>query len=185
MDGVCCESACELPCYSCSLPGRYGQCFVEPAGVDLHGDCSLGNTCVATCDGAGNCIDATEAAMCVRPECVDEVTSLGPAFCQGPLLGCAVEERVNLDCTPYICAFTVGTCRESCTKNEHCANGFGCNVDGRCVPPPLPQYGGCNVTAPEGEGNTPWLVLAAAGALGLCRRPRRRPGSRHSTEYMQ
>jgi len=56
VDGVCCDSACDGTCVSCSQANRAGKCSPHTAGSDPQNQCGLGSgTCRSTCNGAGAC----------------------------------------------------------------------------------------------------------------------------------
>lgn len=59
IDGVCCETTCTRPCYSCAVPITRGTCAPIPAGDDYRNHCPYEDpsTCGrdGTCDGAGGC----------------------------------------------------------------------------------------------------------------------------------
>src|SRR5262249_2606580 len=65
VDGHCCASHCEQPCFSCETAGNEGRCLPAAAGTDpddeCAGDlvCARDGTCIAPRD-AGAPIDAGE-----------------------------------------------------------------------------------------------------------------------------
>ena len=56
-DGVCCDTACDKICESCSLKSSTGTCTAIPAKVDPDGEC-IGKepSCGGVCSGARQCI---------------------------------------------------------------------------------------------------------------------------------
>ncbi|MBM4354409.1 MAG: hypothetical protein FJ109_11540 [Deltaproteobacteria bacterium] len=51
VDGLCCSTACDGPCESCTLEGSEGACTPVAVGLDPDDECGL----CQTCDGAGGC----------------------------------------------------------------------------------------------------------------------------------
>ncbi len=70
-DGVCCDTACDSPCYACSLAGVFGTCKPIGAGqIDTAPVCAG----LSVCDGKGSCLAAagqpcTSPADCASGKC--------------------------------------------------------------------------------------------------------------------
>ena len=90
-----------------------------PYGCDADGI-----TCANSCTTDSDC---SQGAEC---EHFSGRCTTGPYTCsdQNHVRAASGTET---DCTPYACA--AGACREQCTQNNHCAPGYSCNIDGRCV----------------------------------------------------
>jgi hypothetical protein len=92
VDGVCCDTACDGACQSCSLTGKVGICSLVKNATDDA--CTGGSTCDATgaCrkDLAGRCSTNNE---CASGNCVDGVccATAACATCQA----CAVPETAR------------------------------------------------------------------------------------------
>jgi hypothetical protein len=130
-DGVCCMTACGLPCYACNLVSSPGTCGPEPAGTDSRNDCpaELASTCgrAGGCNGSGGCSLHAAATTCVAAVC-SGTTETAPRTCNG--LGvCGVP--ASRDCTPFACG-QAGACVTRCTLTAECAAGFTCGADGAC-----------------------------------------------------
>ncbi|HTA18714.1 MAG TPA: hypothetical protein VK989_05450, partial [Polyangia bacterium] len=148
--GVCCDSACEENCESCTLPGHVGTCTPLPAGsVCFKAECN-GNIYMdaATCDGLGNC---------QRPAHHD----CAPYACNGSS-ACRTTCSSDTDCSTGECVD--GACLvEGCTTDAECAtgscaDGVCCNepCKGACTSCSMPgQVGTCapvNIGAPDPRG---------------------------------
>jgi hypothetical protein len=166
VDGVCCDSACEEPCHSCVLFPNLGKCTLSPAGVDLRLDCYPVLNCLRTCGGNGQCIGAGAGVQCAPNRCVTRSGGLGPAVCAAVVAECPVEESVPFDCAPYVCEPAFGACRFDCRANDHCAEGYACDITGVCItPPPVQQVDqGCAivVSGRSAGSGIPWLLALAA-----------------------
>lgn len=133
-DGVCCDRACDEPCYSCAMPSSPGRCTAEPIGVDLRGVCGAALACTGTCDGAGACIGATAGSQCAPSRCLTSTTGVGPTFCAARGARCPSDAAVAFDCGAYVCDPAFGACRDSCASSADCAGGSLCDVpSGHCV----------------------------------------------------
>jgi hypothetical protein len=168
VDGVCCDTACNDRCHSCALLSNPGKCTVEPIGVDLRSDCGPANTCLGTCDGAGQCIGAGAGTMCARNRCTGPSTGVGPAYCAAPGAKCPTDDGVVFDCAPYICEPAFGACRTQCNSSADCANGFVCEGASKtCVPAAAATGatgddggGGCAMGTRAGKGGLAAIVVA-------------------------
>lgn len=135
VDGVCCNSGCDLLCYSClgtATGGTDGNCAPILADQDPDAECTDAGaaSCGANgtgCNGAGGCNLYPASTVCAAPFCTaDEETSEG--LCDG--LGTCLA-GTTLFCTPYVCG--PDACLESCQDNNDCESGFSC-VAMSCVP---------------------------------------------------
>ena len=94
VDGICCDTACDAGCETCSGTGTMGTCSPAGAGAECRaatGECDIVETCSGTertcpadvvefdgtsCDGAaGVCMDGS----CVDPGALDAGIGLGDA----------------------------------------------------------------------------------------------------------
>jgi hypothetical protein len=192
VDGVCCTSACAGQCEACDKPSSVGFC-VPVAGAP-HGarpSCAAAaDPCeAAVCDG----VDRTSCAGKVGP-C--EPFACGAAACETSCAGdegcakgyhcdtatgdcvaglCAgtigiAPNGTEQDCSPYRCEVD-GTCRITCGKVTDCAEGFVCDLAGRCIARPAAEsLGGCQCTTPRRAEEPPLALVALSLALYLLRR---------------
>jgi hypothetical protein len=166
VDGVCCESACNDPCSTCtdepgkclpsvlSSPGRPSCAPARCNGQDL--------ACPARCDKDEECADGygcdSETGQCVAG-----------ALCANPRTARA-PNRVLTDCTPYLCRG--GACSTRCESITDCAFPAVCDEAHRCVTAPAEPAGACAMRAPTRPrpGEVGLVALAALGALAARRR---------------
>ncbi len=146
--GVCCDTACDEPCYDC---GDDGHCVPVISGQeDLDSSPMCPNPYV--CDGSGNCIDGSIVNPCTTPEECDSGFCVDNACCESACnimcMSCANAEGT---CSSYVAAGLqdtnstptcvapyacdgAGHCKlgngESCAADDECGTGF-C-VDGIC-----------------------------------------------------
>lgn len=147
VDGVCCSTACDLPCEACSaarklLAADDGRCGAAKVGEDPGGRCGTG----AACNANGSCETRTQAS------CRDDRTlDLGFGQVQ--------------DCAPYRCAN--GTCAKACKTYSDCASPATCNPDGRCeAPAPVAlDAGGCSASRGRLGGAHGLMDAVVAGAI--------------------
>jgi hypothetical protein len=170
VDGVCCDSACNSPCQSCTLPWAPGHCTLEPYGTDRKNACGMSGACVATCDGKGGCTSAAAGTECAIAKCVDGAKGVGPAVCAGAGAACNESARVEFDCTPFACEPALAACRSTCIDSSQCAPGFVCDAPSRtCSPaPPSDDGGGCAMGGRPAVPSTGWffaLALLLGGRL--------------------
>lgn len=132
-DGVCCDSRCASPCFSCALAADPGGCLPVPDGQDPRDDCAGQDTCGGVCDGSGGCrfppagVHCGECLSCDGLGACSQVAAAGsdpfdecpPCHaCSGGADGCrpvAAGEDPLDDCPddpPESCGFQ-GTCNGS------------------------------------------------------------------------
>ena len=118
VDGVCCDTACDGACQSCSLTGKVGIC--SPVKNATDDACTVGSTCDATgaCrkDLGRSCSTNTE---CASGSCVDGVccATAACATCQA----CAVPGFEG-KCAP-VARFV---------DDGDCSGTNSCNGQGEC-----------------------------------------------------
>ena len=89
VDGVCCESDCQMACRSCALPDTRGLCRPVAGGAqDPRGKCQDKGaaSCQATglCDVAGDCAVYPAGTICQPEDCSDKGDEVVPArMCDG------------------------------------------------------------------------------------------------------
>ncbi len=158
IDGVCCNSVCNMTCYSCNQTGSEGTCRALAAGLVDH---SATLPCDGTkqfCTGAGACgmdkkpngQDCTAAADCGSTFCVDgkccnsaclgTCQSCGIVGKEGSCLNVALggqDTNATVPCGGTQYCDAAGTCQmglkpngATCTLANQCASNF-C-VDGVC-----------------------------------------------------
>jgi len=132
-DGVCCDSACNSPCFSCRAKdkdsGDDGECGpvsndVEPA----DGDCATedAKSCGKTgrCDGHGECALYAKNTVCAEARCTSSSTLEPAQSCDGA--GACVA-RDSVQCAPLSCrAASCAPCRD----DGDCQDGQFCGSDG-------------------------------------------------------
>jgi formylglycine-generating enzyme required for sulfatase activity len=149
-DGVCCQSACNGICRSCSLSGFEGTCRHYSTMTDPEGECGLCRTCNGlgscaavpvgqdpldhcastlestcghdgTCDGTGGCRFWNASTPCAQASCL--VHTFFPVdYCDG--LG-QCQDSGSQDCSPYLCQ--EDRCGANCQTNANCVTGFFCD----------------------------------------------------------
>ncbi|GEM_PF-4357690 len=145
-DGLCCSSACDGTCQSCSTPQAPGLCAPYPKATDPEGECNLCHACSGggacapveagsdpmdhcttnptstcsfdgTCNGAGQCRLWGSATVCKAAECSDATLSYA-RFCDGN--GTCLPAAVN-PCSPYTCQSTT-SCHTNCNSDDDIAS---------------------------------------------------------------
>jgi hypothetical protein len=175
VDGVCCDTECDDPCFTCVLPGSIGTCTLQPFGIDIHGDCGGPRNCKLTCSGVNHigtnmspCVDAKAGTQCSPSECFEDgFHGAGPLECSAKDADCPTGDRVPFNCSPYRCLSVIGACSSTCKTPEDCAPAFVCNPDGECVLPPSISSGyvtSCAFAPPSAGGQRD---NARDGALAL------------------
>jgi len=135
VDGVCCTSACEGPCVSCTLVRTVGACTPVAAGsLDPSGICrnDMTSTCGQTglCDGAGNCDSYAQGTVCAPSSCSDGfLTQVSVCDSKG-----ICTSGPKLSCGPFGCAPNGSTCSRGCPNGDAiCAAGAYCTGDEQCT----------------------------------------------------
>ncbi len=136
VEGVCCNSACDGTCQSCTAAGKGagadGACGLAAAGADPQGQCQdQGPTSCGRdgqCDGQGECRRYAAGTKCGDTSCVDNVqTGFG---CDG--FG-TCQPGQKTDCGAYACK--LDQCVASCAADADCAPSAFCEVaDSECKP---------------------------------------------------
>jgi MYXO-CTERM domain-containing protein len=92
----------------------------------------------------------------------------------------SVTGTTEIDCAPYRCNESTGTCRETCTATPDCVPGFVCDPDVRtCAKAatseaPAEDSGcGCRTAGGPDSGRYAGALLLAGMALALRRRRQR------------
>lgn len=172
--GVCCNSACNLGCFSCVQEGLEGTCAPIPAGTEPR----LENTCRTeepgtcgldgTCNGEGGCRQYPEGTACGQSFCAAATETPAPT-CNGQGACIASEPRT---CAPYICG--ARACAADCRTAADCTNDTVC-LESKCqsVSAPLVRF---TVGQPQVDGlvddaawtNVAWTTVmdVAEGSVG-------------------
>ncbi len=145
-DGLCCDSECGGPCFSCALPGSSGQCKAAPLGTNPRDSCPAGQRC----DGRGACkrpdgVSCSSSDQCLSGFCTDGVCC--DSACQEACLDCRSGTALGLcspsprgidpddDCPGTMICDGAGACVQRngapCTAavdclSKHCAGGVCC-----------------------------------------------------------
>ena len=138
VDGVCCDAACDAPCWSCraSASGAPdGACSPVLADTDPDDDCEADGgypaSCLAdgSCDGAGACRTfAVPGTLCGSQSCAAD--ALVADACDGT--GGCIPAASSSDCAPFTC---VGSqCTSACAADGDCAASAYCDSSGVCRP---------------------------------------------------
>lgn len=153
VDGVCCDTACDGICESCSQTGLVGQCSPAMAGTDPDNDCAAklpplpdGGTnddggmsmvppvadnpgaCAGSCDGNRACAFPANTTSCGSPVCSATAT-VGSFFCDGT--GACSEK--DSGCSHFNCSG--GACLTTCSSDTDCQPTDFCNLNiNQCVP---------------------------------------------------
>lgn len=139
VDGVCCDTACNGLCLSCTAAlkadgSKDGTCGPTRLGSDPKNQCE--DSPVATCgqdgfcDGAGACHKYASGTACgADTTCLTASTVTGQ-ICDG--LGSCTKRTDGVDCKGFVCSPGAG-CLVTCTNDAECVTGFYC-ADQTCVP---------------------------------------------------
>ncbi|MBM4353600.1 MAG: hypothetical protein FJ109_07340, partial [Deltaproteobacteria bacterium] len=160
VDGFCCNSPCQSLCESCAIAGKEGLCSKHPANTDPENNCApctlcdgVGNNCIpaaagqdpaddcaqnsqnscgynGVCNGTGECAYWDAGLECFPQYCVGGLV-FNPDQCTG--LG-VCQDGGFASCNGYICDDAGFACRTSCTQQYHCAYGYYCDGNSKCVP---------------------------------------------------
>lgn len=125
VDGVCCESACDTPCYSCDNPLGTCTSFVPDGDPDPNANPPCINQ--YHCNGAGSCEEiglppgaaCTVASECESGHCEDNTCCM--TACPVPCLTCANAQGT---CTSFVPPFT--------EDPGQCEAPFVCDGAGTC-----------------------------------------------------
>jgi hypothetical protein len=129
--GVCCATACDLPCHGCALAGSAGTCTEAPAGSDPRGDCGDGGACDLTCGGGAACVSRA-GTQCTAGGCTaDGQGQFAGAVCAEGLRDCPI--AVVACSVGYRCDEDAGACRADCRSRADCASDYACDPSHRCV----------------------------------------------------
>jgi hypothetical protein len=177
VEQICCDSACDRSCGSCTLPGTEGTCSPLAQGQAGEPACEgfvcdgVGLDCPAGCIDDEACPDGMVCHVSVGT-CTDQ------PFCDG---GHTLIEPDGgrIDCAPYRCT-EPSSCRARCDDDIDCAPGNVCRSDSTCglpnTPPPPEEDDGCAI-APRGTApssprprEAPWELALAFLALRRRRR---------------
>jgi hypothetical protein len=137
VDGVCCATACGMPCHACNLAGALGTCTPVPAGQDPGNDCpedaASGCQRDGACNGRGGCRLHAATVECAAPACSGSIAT--PARRCNGLGVCAA--AATTDCSPFVCGGAA--CKTACASAADCKAGLVCR-DLRCAPSGLVLY---------------------------------------------
>lgn len=152
-DGVAgtCLTPSGVPCGLCQAC-LAGECRPVPDGSDPFADCA---GTLAACTGrcaAGACAYPGAETACGAGTC--EGAFWTGAACDGAG-DCAAD--TPLDCSPHACA--PAGCRNPCTADADCVDGWRCAANGACVPIPAPAL---RLSATPGCGEAPLSVTLSA-----------------------
>jgi hypothetical protein len=133
--GVCCDSACDQPCYSCfssekASKSADGTCEPKRQRAPDEACSDDGSRSCGTnglCDGQGQCAKYAPGTQCGDPFCSEDQL-VGAAVCDG---NGACEPPKPESCKSYACRN--GSCQDTCEADADCSETNYCD-DGRCQP---------------------------------------------------
>ena len=164
VDGVCCESSCEGPCRSCSLPGSPGQCLNVAAGAqDPRLTCKDGGKASCgtngVCDGNGACQKYPVGTVCGTEVCLAGAhTPAGTCNQSGQCVA-----PPSLTCNPFIC--NGASCYSACSSDSQCVAGSFC-VNSSCGLKPLGAE--CSLSKECQSGHCAQGTCCNADCTGAC-----------------
>lgn len=136
VDGVCCNSNCDVECRACNVSGKEGTCSDVPF-LGLDDNPGSNNDCISMdrCDGQGNCKTALNVGCSSSSDCASGYCLLDPggAICKlNENAPCSKADEQ--DCFSGFCG-DMNTCKKApkdypCFGDFQCANGV-CN-GGKC-----------------------------------------------------
>jgi hypothetical protein len=173
VEGVCCDTACDLKCKSClkALTDQPdGTCAFVRAGTSHASDCKAADvsTCGfdGTCDGAGACRKYRAGTVCKPQACPGGSSMLTPeSTCNGND-SCVTDAPVS--CSNYACDSTLNTCRSTCTGDQNCSASAYCNGT-TCTP--KKSDGALCTAANECRSGTCGGRCCPAGTNCMCPQP--------------
>jgi hypothetical protein len=128
VDGVCCSTACNEACKTCSGTGSVGTCTFLVAGTKPRDATACkaadASTCGfdGVCDGAGACRRHVAGTICQPGTCAGDAV-VGAFACDG---AGRCKPGPTIICAPYSCDPTRGACYETCTQSSQCVSGQQC-----------------------------------------------------------
>lgn len=154
VSGVCCDTACDGGCGSCSLSGKVGVCSPIAAGTTCRasaGACDSAESCSGTsvacpadgfagattvCRTANGSCDVPENCTGTSPACPPDTFSPPTTFCRPAAGPCDIGES----CTGTTAA---------CPADAFAANGSSCTDGNSCTDGDACQSGACVSGAPR------------------------------------
>jgi hypothetical protein len=134
-DGVCCNTACNGVCVTCSSTDNVGTCIPADVNTDPRSDCTDegSSTCGknGNCDGTGACQLYVAGVACGMAGCTNTTLTFA-GRCDG--LG-SCNAPTSQSCSPYICG-TTGSCKTTCSADADCTGSGNFCVNGSCGPKP-------------------------------------------------
>lgn len=112
VDGFCCESVCNVPCFACANPGLEGLCRDVPTGT-MDPICGTGTGFVCVAGTMGNCFGRAGAECTQNAQCMSNVCTTGK--CAKGLAGTPCADDTD-------CGMTTGTppTQLTCQGNHTC-----------------------------------------------------------------
>ncbi len=170
VDGVCCDTACDKTCQSCSgslnQSGQNGKCGLVKAGeMDPRNVCQQQqdpkDLCGVdgSCDAAGKCRLAPKGNACGAAACSNNSSVVKE--CDG--FGACQE--TSTACSPYACDNASASCKQTCNTKTDCATEATCEVVSKqCVLAGSTCKDSFTVKHPDGTETTCAPYTCAAGA---------------------
>jgi MYXO-CTERM domain-containing protein len=181
------------PCAG-SCDGVNGATCTYPSGKECGATCSSSSETISHCDAAGAC-KAGAPAGCNGFACDGDVrckTACASAADCAPQFSCkgnacvpiaarcsddglsAINETEGLTtpCAPFRCDPAKAQCKDSCTSESDCADGYVCNSSNICTAaaPATEDSGGCAMREGATSGGSAMAFVVALGLLGARRR---------------
>ncbi|MEI9941076.1 MAG: FG-GAP repeat protein [Pseudomonadota bacterium] len=132
------------------------DCQYRPSGIVCQQACVAGQGMFGSCDGRGTCRSQLSASICgayacgenqCLESCAADRDCVNGARCVESQCLTPHESRCNADhrssiladssvvqCAPYRCDDSRGTCFQECRRDADCATGNDCNANGQCGP---------------------------------------------------
>ncbi|MEZ4312289.1 MAG: hypothetical protein R3F14_30030 [Polyangiaceae bacterium] len=132
LDGVCCESACDGLCDTCTAEGSAGLCVLRPQGASCGSGliCDAAGTCRTPPVGTGEpCVaaDDCESDVCIDNVCCERACE-NDESCTPE--GLCLPNNGSPCSAPSECAS--GHCEDEICCEQACASGQRCSSDGVC-----------------------------------------------------
>jgi hypothetical protein len=165
-DGVCCQTACQGACLTCSAAGSVGTCIPAEIGTNPRNGCTdMGKASCGTdgvCDGTGSCENYASGVVCQQAGCTGSMLTFA-GRCDGT--GAACPTATGQSCAPYVCGAT-GQCETTCTGDADCIAPNTCN-NGSCGKKPIGAS--CGTDTDCNSGICAQGACCATACTGTCK----------------
>jgi hypothetical protein len=165
-DGVCCKTACDGVCVTCSSTGNVGTCLPADVNTDPRDDCKDEGAATCgkngSCDGTGACQLYVAGVACGVSGCTGSTLTFagrcdGNGTCNAP---------TSQPCAPYLCGAT-GSCKTICSSDADCTGTGNFCTAGSCGP--KPPGASCGVDTDCKSLHCAQGVCCATTCTGTCK----------------